>query len=74
MLGKFLEWLINTTEDLLAAGFTLLALNFFSQGRDELGAICFVTSLSFKQMSLYYAPAVGSYLFGKCISLGPTAG
>ncbi|OCB89872.1 glucosyltransferase [Sanghuangporus baumii] len=55
-------------------GFTLLALNFFSQGRDELGAICFVASLGFKQMALYYAPAIGSYLLGRCISLGPKAG
>ncbi|THH10478.1 hypothetical protein EW145_g1304 [Phellinidium pouzarii] len=41
-------------------GFTLLALDFFSEGRDELGAICFVASLAFKQMALYYAPAIGS--------------
>jgi alpha-1,3-glucosyltransferase len=47
-----------------------LALNFFSQGRDLLGAVCFVASLGFKQMALYYAPAIGSYLLGKCIYLG----
>ena len=51
-----------------------MALNFFSQGRDEIGAICFVGSLVFKQMSLYYAPAIGAYLLGRCISLGRTKG
>ncbi|EJC98153.1 glucosyltransferase [Fomitiporia mediterranea MF3/22] len=55
-------------------GFTILALDFFSQGRDELGAICFVASLCFKQMALYYAPAIGSYLLGRCLTLGPNAG
>ena len=33
-----------------------------------LGAIFFVLSL-FEQMSLYYAPAIGSYLLAKCIYL-----
>ncbi|KAG6820725.1 hypothetical protein H0H93_012778 [Arthromyces matolae] len=55
-------------------GFTLLALNFFATGQDLLGAVCFVCSLCFKQMALYYAPAIGSYLLAKCISLGPTNG
>ncbi|KAF4590166.1 Glucosyltransferase-like protein [Pleurotus pulmonarius] len=55
-------------------GLTILALNFFAQGQDVLGAICFVLSLGFKQMSLYYAPAIGSYLISKCIYLGPKAG
>ncbi|KDQ25750.1 glycosyltransferase family 57 protein [Pleurotus ostreatus PC15] len=55
-------------------GLTILALNFFAQGQDVLGAVCFVLSLGFKQMSLYYAPAIGSYLLSKCIYLGPRAG
>ncbi|KAI5117927.1 hypothetical protein M0805_002006 [Coniferiporia weirii] len=55
-------------------GLTLLALDFFSQGRDELGSVFFVASLAFKQMALYYAPAIGSYLLGRCLSLGPKAG
>ncbi|KAI0822226.1 glucosyltransferase [Trametes gibbosa] len=55
-------------------GFTLSAANFFAAERDELGAICFVLSLGFKQMALYYAPAVGSYLLAKCLYLGPTEG
>lgn len=56
------------------AGFTLFALCFFSRGRDELGAVFFVASLTFKQMSLYYAPAISCYLLSKCLTLGPTAG
>ncbi|KAL6304343.1 glucosyltransferase [Sparassis latifolia] len=55
-------------------GFTLFALNFFATGRDLLGAVCFVFSLGFKQMALYYAPAIGSYLLGKCFYLGPVDG
>ncbi|KAG6884958.1 hypothetical protein C0993_007073 [Termitomyces sp. T159_Od127] len=55
-------------------GFTLLALNFFAAGRDVLGAVCFVLGLAFKQMALYYAPAIGTYLIAKCISLGRTKG
>ncbi|KAI0648106.1 glucosyltransferase [Trametes meyenii] len=55
-------------------GLTLLAVNFFALERDLLGAICFVLSLGFKQMALYYAPAIGGYLLAKCLYLGPTAG
>ncbi|TFK52429.1 glucosyltransferase, partial [Heliocybe sulcata] len=55
-------------------GFTLLALNCFVKNRDSLGAFFFVLSLGFKQMALYYAPAIGSYLIGKCIYLGPQDG
>ncbi|KAH9986714.1 glycosyl transferase [Russula vinacea] len=42
----------------------------FYLGRDLLGAFFFTLSLGFKQMALYYAPAVGSYLLGKCLYLG----
>ncbi|PCH40063.1 glycosyltransferase family 57 protein [Wolfiporia cocos MD-104 SS10] len=58
----------------MLVGFTLLALNFFETGRDLLGASCFVLSLGFKQMALYFAPAIGSYLLGKCLYLGPAQG
>ncbi|KDQ62345.1 glycosyltransferase family 57 protein [Jaapia argillacea MUCL 33604] len=51
-------------------GLTLLAFTCFTRGRDLLGCIAFVLSLGFKQMSLYYAPAIGSYLIGKCLYLG----
>ncbi|KAI0050368.1 glycosyltransferase family 57 protein [Auriscalpium vulgare] len=55
-------------------GFTLLAINFFIRGQDLRGAVFFTLSLGFKQMALYYAPAVGSYLIGKCLYLGPKDG
>ncbi|KAG1739596.1 glycosyltransferase family 57 protein [Suillus lakei] len=55
-------------------GLTILAINAFAAGHDLLGAIFFVLSLGFKQMALYYAPAIGSYLIGKCIYLGPIHG
>ncbi|KAF5385698.1 hypothetical protein D9757_005525 [Collybiopsis confluens] len=55
-------------------GLTVMALNCFATGRDSLGAVLFVLSLGFKQMALYYAPAVGSYLLAKCVMLGPKAG
>lgn len=50
-------------------------MNFFANGQDLIGAVCFVLSLGFKQMALYYAPAIGSYLLAKCLYLGlPGAG
>lgn len=55
---------------LLPLGLTLLALDFFAKGQDAVGATFFVLSLGFKQMALYYAPAIGTYLLGKCIYLG----
>ncbi|KAI0345967.1 hypothetical protein BDW22DRAFT_1370359 [Trametopsis cervina] len=55
-------------------GFTLLALGCFAAGADVLGAFFFVQSLAFKQMALYYAPAIGSYLLAKCVSLGSRDG
>ena len=58
----------------LSAGFTLLALNFFASGQDLMGAFFFVLSLGFKQMALYYAPAIGTYLLAKCLYLGPIDG
>ncbi|KAF8195559.1 glycosyltransferase family 57 protein [Pholiota molesta] len=50
-------------------GLTILAMNFFATGQDLIGAFFFVLSLGFKQMALYYAPAIGSYLIAKCITL-----
>ncbi|KAI0057837.1 hypothetical protein BV25DRAFT_1892293 [Artomyces pyxidatus] len=55
-------------------GFTILAINCFIAGYDLVGAVFFTLSLGFKQMALYYAPAVGSYLIGKCVYLGPKEG
>lgn len=39
-------------------GLTLWSINFLQAGHDLLGAIAFVLSLGFKQMALYYAPAM----------------
>ncbi|KAG8897754.1 Glucosyltransferase-like protein [Tulasnella sp. 403] len=50
-------------------GFTLLALNLMNAGHDAWGAVAFVLSLCFKQMALYYSPAIFAYLFGRCIIL-----
>ena len=55
-------------------GLTLHALNLFALGHDLWGAVCFVLSLCFKQMALYYAPGVGTYLLAKCIYLGKPEG
>lgn len=49
-------------------------MNFFAMEQDLWGAFFFVLSLGFKQMALYYAPAIGSYLIAKCLYLGPTHG
>lgn len=48
---------------------TLLTTHLFQTDHDALGAIAFCASLLFKQMSLYWAPAIFAYLLGKCIYL-----
>lgn len=55
-------------------GFTLLSLNLLNSGNDVLGAVAFVFSLCFKQMALYYSPAIFAYLLGRCIILSPSKG
>jgi alpha-1,3-glucosyltransferase len=56
-------------------GLTLWSLVFLRDGnRDGLACVTFVASLSFKQMSLYYAPAIGVWLLGKCWNLGRDEG
>lgn len=52
-------------------GLTLWAVNFFQDGRDVLGGIFFVLALSFKQMALYYAPAV-CVTYPACCSMKAT--
>ncbi|KAG1884188.1 glycosyltransferase family 57 protein [Suillus subluteus] len=75
MLGKSLSiGSVSDSHQHILSGLTLLAINAFAVGHDLLGAILFVLSLGFKQMALYYAPAIGSYLIGKCIYLGPVHG
>ena len=58
----------------MRAGLTLISVSCFAAGHDLLGAVAFVLSLGFKQMALYYAPAIGSYLLAKCLSLGVRQG
>lgn len=48
-------------------GFTLLAVDCFITDHIYWGSFFFVLSLSFKQMALYYAPAVFVYLLGLCV-------
>jgi alpha-1,3-glucosyltransferase len=49
---------------------TLLSIILFKHDRDLLGCVAFSASLGFKQMALYYSPAVFGYLLGKCFWLG----
>ncbi|EJD50390.1 glucosyltransferase [Auricularia subglabra TFB-10046 SS5] len=55
-------------------GLVVHALNALFRGNDLLGAAYFVGALCFKQMALYYSPAVFGYLLGRCFSLGPRDG
>ncbi|BGP51755.1 Glucosyltransferase-like protein [Rhodotorula kratochvilovae] len=55
-------------------GLTLWAVNCFQAGHDVLGSVAFMLSLGFKQMALYFAPAVFAYLLGKCFWLGGREG
>ncbi|SJL03724.1 related to Probable dolichyl pyrophosphate Man9GlcNAc2 alpha-1,3-glucosyltransferase [Armillaria ostoyae] len=48
-------------------GLTLLAACAFVNKRYLVGAVLFSLSLSFKQMALYYAPAIGIFLLATCI-------
>ena len=75
MLGKFIfTYHHERKAHVSSAGLTLLSLDFFATGQDLMGAFFFVLSLGFKQMTLYYAPAIGSYLLAKCLYLGPIEG
>ncbi|KAI9029840.1 glycosyl transferase [Phycomyces nitens] len=51
----------------LMLGLTLWAINAFLTGYYVLGAIFFCLSLGFKQMALYYAPAIFAYLLAQII-------
>lgn len=48
-------------------GMTVYALNNFLDGFYAMGAICFVLSICFKQMALYYSPIIFAYLLSKSI-------
>ncbi|KAF9161197.1 Glucosyltransferase-like protein [Actinomortierella ambigua] len=51
-------------------GLTVWAVNCFLADQDVLGSVFFCLALSFKQMALYYSPAVFGYLLGKSLRLG----
>ena len=55
-------------------GFSIWAITLFQTGNDVLAAVCFIASLGFKQMALYYSPAVFAYCLGKCLYLGQSYG
>lgn len=46
-------------------GLTVYTLNNFFDEFYAMGAVCFVLSLGFKQMSLYYCPIIFAYLFSR---------
>src|SRR5699024_9822615 len=48
-------------------GFSLLAIDCLCHHRRLLASFFFVLSLGFKQMALYYSPAIFSYLLGNCV-------
>ncbi|KAG2207605.1 hypothetical protein INT46_005578 [Mucor plumbeus] len=49
-------------------GFALWAINCFMTKHFVLGSIFFCLALGFKQMALYYAPAVFAFLLGRCFT------
>ncbi|KAL9600430.1 MAG: hypothetical protein Q9219_003183 [cf. Caloplaca sp. 3 TL-2023] len=49
-------------------GFTLASISSMLAGRALWGCVFFVAALSYKQMALYYAPAVFAYLLGICVN------
>ncbi|KAF9584588.1 Glucosyltransferase-like protein [Lunasporangiospora selenospora] len=51
-------------------GFVLWAVACFLNDQDVLGSIFFCLALGFKQMALYFSPAVFSYLLGKSLRQG----
>ncbi|KAG0737925.1 hypothetical protein G6F57_012515 [Rhizopus arrhizus] len=52
----------------LMLGFTLWAINCFFTTHFVAGALFFCAALGFKQMALYYAPAVFAFLLGRCFT------
>lgn len=49
-------------------GFTLASMSSMLAGRPLWSCVFFVAALGFKQMALFYAPAVFAYLLGICIT------
>lgn len=48
-------------------GLTVLAVALILRDHEFLGSVAFCLALNFKQMALYYAPAVGVFLFARCV-------
>jgi len=48
-------------------GFVLASVSSLFAGRNLWACVFFVSALCFKQMALYYAPAIFAYLFGICL-------
>ena len=55
-------------------GFALASMSSMLAGRLLWGCVFFVASLCYKQMALYYAPAMFAYLVGKCLLPKPRLG
>ncbi|KAK3830083.1 MAG: dolichyl pyrophosphate Man9GlcNAc2 alpha-1,3-glucosyltransferase [Linnemannia elongata] len=51
-------------------GLVVWAVNFFLADQDVLGSVAFCLALGFKQMALYFSPAVFAYLLGKSFRQG----
>ncbi|ETW07301.1 hypothetical protein, variant 2 [Aphanomyces invadans] len=51
----------------VSLGFTTLSVACILQDYEVLGSIFFSCALNFKQMALYYAPAITFYLVAKCL-------
>ena len=54
-------------------GFVLASMSTIFAGGYLWGCVFFVAALSFKQMALYYAPAVFAYLIGVCLLPQPSS-
>jgi alpha-1,3-glucosyltransferase len=50
-------------------GCTLLSVVYLARGRYLLGSVYFCLALMFKQMALYFAPAIFAFLLGKCFRI-----
>ena len=48
-------------------GFTLASISSMLAGRSLWGCVFFAAALCYKQMALYYAPAISFYLLGLCL-------
>ncbi|EQC42381.1 hypothetical protein SDRG_00118 [Saprolegnia diclina VS20] len=51
----------------VSLGLTTLAVVCILRDYNFVGAVCYCLALNFKQMSLYYAPAITFYLLAKCV-------